>query len=43
MASSRIPRLIAWEARVWRSWWVDMAEPGNSGDTADDAAAPVAV
>ena len=21
MASSRMPRLIAWVARVWRSWW----------------------
>ena len=21
MASSRMPRLMAWVARVWRSWW----------------------
>jgi hypothetical protein len=27
MASSRMPRPLAWVARVWRSWWGQARRP----------------
>src|SRR6266496_1775462 len=38
IASRRMPRLIAWVARVWRSWWMDFhfAGPPDAPDNASD-------
>ncbi len=37
MASSRMPRLVACVARVWRSWWGVDIDASGSSDAADDA------
>ena len=44
MASRRMPRLMAWVASVWRSWWGwTRPNAGGSGDAAHDAADDVPV
>src|SRR5665647_65560 len=38
MASSRMPRLMAWVASVWRSWWgMDFPDAGLLGGGGDNA------
>lgn len=38
MASRRMPRLMAWVARVWRSrWGVHVVDAGDGADAGDDA------
>ena len=44
MASRRMPRLMAWVARVWRSWWgCTWSDAGGAADASDDAAHGAAV